>query len=148
MPTANPVIAGFRDYACLETFPLNVWVVDEWLHRLEHGAFDAIATITEVDQAREQLRALRDGLTSHASTLHPPVDQAEYAEVVTRMRIYHLDDVDPCDPDEWPWQVDGYDHTTGRVTSVVENYATFEDAVASYRGFPDRHGYAVVPRPA
>jgi hypothetical protein len=78
------------------------------------------------------------------STLHPPENMsAEYAEVVTTLRVYRLEDgaFDPHEWDDRPWQVDGFDKATGRMSSAVENYNTFQEAIAALGGFLDRSGY-------
>ncbi|MGG1910559.1 hypothetical protein AB1285_27420 [Microbacterium sp. NRRL B-14842] len=31
----NPIVEAFRDWACLETFPLTAWACDEWVHSID-----------------------------------------------------------------------------------------------------------------
>ena len=42
----NRIIEAFRDWACLETFPLTTWACDEWLHSIDRGDHDRINTPT------------------------------------------------------------------------------------------------------
>lgn len=64
-PRRNRVIDGFRDWACLETFPLTAWACGEWLHSIDRGDHDHINTPAEIDHARrvlERLHAVREAI--------------------------------------------------------------------------------------
>ena len=58
----NPIIEAFRDWACLETFPLTAWACDEWVHSIDRGDHDAISTRDQIARARRALDRLRTAL--------------------------------------------------------------------------------------
>ena len=58
----NPIVEAFRDWACLETFPLTAWACDEWVHSIDRGDHDAISTRDQIARARRVLDRLRTAL--------------------------------------------------------------------------------------
>lgn len=80
------------------------------------------------------------------STLKPQLLSDDYADKVTKVRVYRLED-GSFDPHEWaddiPWQVDGIDTSEAawKLTEQVENYATFEQALAGAQTFCERHNF-------
>jgi hypothetical protein len=70
---------------------------------------------------------------------------------ITKVRIYRIEDAPFGTPaevsaltDDYPWQVDGYDERTGRVTQDVLNYVTHAGAVRGIPEFLEWHGYTLV----
>jgi hypothetical protein len=86
------------------------------------------------------------------STLHAPQDMSHYSgDEITKVRIYRLEDAPFGTPaevsaltDDAPWQIDGYDERTGRVTQDVLNYVTHAGAVRGIPEFLEWHGYTLV----
>lgn len=86
------------------------------------------------------------------NTLHPATVPTEYSGTgITKLRIYRLPDAPFGTPaevaaltDDYPWQLDGIDERTGRVTQDVLNYRTHESAVRGIPVFLDWHGYFLV----
>lgn len=54
----NPIVEAFRDWACLETFPLTAWACGEWVHSIDRGDHDAISTRDQIARARRVLDRL------------------------------------------------------------------------------------------
>lgn len=80
----NRIIEAFRDWACLETFPLTTWACDELLHSIDRGDHDRINTPTEIARARrilERLRTVREAIDAErpGSTLCHHAKQIHYA---------------------------------------------------------------------
>ena len=58
----NPIVEAFRDWACLETFPLTAWACDEWVHSIDRGDHDALSSRDEIARARRVLDRLGTAL--------------------------------------------------------------------------------------
>ena len=82
MTARNPIVAAFRDWACLETFPLTAWACDEWLHSIDRGDHDAISTPDQIDRARRVLDRLRVALEAIAA------ERPDDPEAVIRSRTF------------------------------------------------------------
>lgn len=86
------------------------------------------------------------------NTLHPVTVPSEYSgSEITKLRIYRLPDAPfgtldevAALTDDYPWQLDGIDERTGRVTQDVLNYRTHESAVRGIPEFMDHYGYELV----
>lgn len=83
---------------------------------------------------------------SRASTIAPvrPMPST-YCEKITVVRVYRLPD--GAFDNDIPWQVDGYNEVTGECSEYVENYGTFERAIAGARTFAERCGFEWEERP-
>lgn len=86
------------------------------------------------------------------TTIRPAPGSApqDYCNEVTVVRVYRLED-GSFDPREWgddvPWQIDGYNESTGAYTEAVENYPTHAQALAGAETFIERNGYERKERP-
>ena len=58
----NPIVEAFREWACLETFPLTAWACDEWVHSIDRGDHDALSSRDEIARARRVLDRLGTAL--------------------------------------------------------------------------------------
>lgn len=87
---------------------------------------------------------------SAATSISPAHVAETYAETITVVRVYRLED-GSYDPAEWdddvPWQVDGYNERTDECSEAVENYATHAVALEAARTFAERNGYDMEARP-
>lgn len=88
------------------------------------------------------------------SSLRPNVFTDTYADKITKLRVYRLEDAPFgtfAEHGDWPWQVDGFNENTHECTEAVANYASHAKAIADLPHWLADAGYefepALDPRP-